>query len=119
MARAALCSSCTTAWFLSQPTGRLTEAVLREEGLTVNDIDWLIPHQANQRIIAAAAKRLDVPEHRMLSNIEEYGNTSAASIPIALAECVERGEVLDSHRLLMVGFGAGLTWAGGLMTWRA
>jgi 3-oxoacyl-[acyl-carrier-protein] synthase-3 len=55
----------------------------------------------------------------MLSNIEEYGNTSAASIPIALAECVERGEVLDSHRLLMVGFGAGLTWAGGLMTWRA
>ncbi len=97
----------------------VTEAVLREEGLTVNDIDWLIPHQANQRIIAAAAKRLDVPEHRMLSNIEEYGNTSAASIPIALAECVERGKVLDSHRLLMVGFGAGLTWAGGLMTWRA
>jgi 3-oxoacyl-[acyl-carrier-protein] synthase-3 len=96
----------------------VAETVLREEGLTIGDVDWLIPHQANQRIMAAAAKRLDMPEHRMLSNIEEYGNTSAASIPLALAESVERGDIRDGQRLLLIGFGAGLTWAGGLMTWR-
>jgi 3-oxoacyl-[acyl-carrier-protein] synthase III len=96
----------------------VAETLLREEGLTVRDIDWLVPHQANQRIIAAAAKRLELPEHRILSNIEEYGNTSAASIPLALAECVERGDVHMGHRLLLIGFGGGLTWAGGLMTWR-
>jgi 3-oxoacyl-[acyl-carrier-protein] synthase-3 len=94
------------------------DQVVRDVGLTIHDVDWLIPHQANQRIVAAATKRLGIPENRVLSNIEEYGNTSAASIPIALAEAVERGEVLEGHRILPVGFGAGLTWAAGLITWR-
>ncbi|MDB5057896.1 MAG: ketoacyl-ACP synthase [Chloroflexi bacterium] len=96
----------------------VTEQVLRDEGLSTCDVDWLVPHQANQRIITAATKRLGFAYERVLSNIEEYGNTSAASIPLALAECVERGEVLPGHRVLTVGFGAGLTWAGGLLTWR-
>jgi 3-oxoacyl-[acyl-carrier-protein] synthase-3 len=97
----------------------VAEQLLRDEGLDVCNVDWLVPHQANQRIIAAATKRLGFTEERVLSNIEEYGNTSAASIPLALAECVERGDVLEGHRVLTVGFGAGLTWAGGLLTWRA
>jgi 3-oxoacyl-[acyl-carrier-protein] synthase-3 len=96
----------------------VTEQLLRDEELSANDVDWLVPHQANQRIITAATKRLGFAEARVLSNIEEYGNTSAASIPLALAERVERGEVMQGHRVLTVGFGAGLTWAAGLLTWR-
>jgi len=94
------------------------ERVLHDAGVTMRDIDWFVPHQANQRIIAAATKRLGVDEHKVLSNIQEYGNTSAASIPLALAECAERGQLKDGDRILAVGFGAGLTWAGGLVTWR-
>ena len=86
--------------------------------LGVADVDWLVPHQANQRIITAAAKRLGFPEQRVMSNIEEYGNTSAASIPIALAEWADRGALLPGQTVLAVGFGAGLTWASGLMTWQ-
>jgi 3-oxoacyl-[acyl-carrier-protein] synthase-3 len=96
----------------------VAEHMLRDEGLSACDVDWLVPHQANQRIIAAATKRLGFEERKVLSNIEEYGNTSAASIPLALAEAVERGDVKAGHKNLTVGFGAGLTWAGGLLTWR-
>jgi 3-oxoacyl-[acyl-carrier-protein] synthase-3 len=96
----------------------VAEHMMRDEGLSACDIDWLVPHQANQRIIAAATKRLGFEEHKVLSNIEEYGNTSAASIPLALAEAVERGDVKAGHKILTVGFGAGLTWAGGLLSWR-
>lgn len=94
------------------------EQILRDEGLASSDLDWLVPHQANQRILTAAAKRLGIAESRVLCNIAEYGNTSAASIPLVLAEAVERGDVQPGHKLLLVGFGAGLTWAGGLLTWR-
>jgi 3-oxoacyl-[acyl-carrier-protein] synthase-3 len=94
------------------------ESVLRSEGLAVADVDWLVPHQANQRMIASATKRLGFDPKRVASSIEEYGNTSAASIPIALAERVEQGDVRPGQRILAVGFGAGLTWAGGLLTWR-
>ena len=95
-----------------------TEAILREVGLTPQEVEWLVPHQANQRIMTAGAKRLGFIDSQVMSNIEEYGNTSAASIPIAIADWVARDLVRSGHRLLMVGFGAGLTWAGGLMTWR-
>jgi 3-oxoacyl-[acyl-carrier-protein] synthase-3 len=96
----------------------VAESLLRDEGLAPADVDWLIPHQANQRIIVAATKKLAFPPERVLSNIEEYGNTSAASIPLALAEQVERGMVHDGDTLLAIGFGGGLSWAGGLITWR-
>jgi 3-oxoacyl-[acyl-carrier-protein] synthase-3 len=94
------------------------ESAMQHMQLGVEDVDWLVPHQANQRIIAAAAKRLGFPEHRIMSNIEEYGNTSAASIPIALAEWADRGDLRPGQTVLTVGFGAGLTWASGLMTWQ-
>jgi 3-oxoacyl-[acyl-carrier-protein] synthase-3 len=96
----------------------VTEQILRDTGLGVGDLDWLVLHQANQRIITAAAKRLSIAESKVMSNIEHYGNTSAASIPIAVTDWVERGAVLPGQRLLMIGFGGGLTWAAGLLTWR-
>jgi 3-oxoacyl-[acyl-carrier-protein] synthase-3 len=95
-----------------------SEAVLREAGLTPREVEWLVPHQANQRIITAGAKRLGFIDSQVMSNIEEYGNTSAASIPIAIAEWVAHDLVRPGHRLLLIGFGGGLTWAGGLLTWR-
>jgi 3-oxoacyl-[acyl-carrier-protein] synthase-3 len=91
---------------------------LHAAGLTEQDVDWLVPHQANQRIITAAAKRLDFPEEKVMSNIAEYGNTSAASIPIAIAEWVAQGRVQTGNLLLLVGFGGGLTWGSGLIGWR-
>jgi 3-oxoacyl-[acyl-carrier-protein] synthase-3 len=96
----------------------VAERILCNEGITATEIDWLIPHQANQRMIVAATKRLGLDERKVLSNIEEYGNTSAASIPIAIADCVRREEMRRGDTLLAIGFGAGLTWAGGLLTWR-
>ena len=92
--------------------------IMRDAGLAPHEIEWLVPHQANQRILTAAANRLGFADSQLMSNIEEYGNTSAASIPIAIAEWSQRGALKPGHRLLMVGFGAGLTWAGGLITWR-
>jgi 3-oxoacyl-[acyl-carrier-protein] synthase III len=96
----------------------VTEQILRDTGLCVDDLDWLVLHQANQRIISAAAKRLGIADDKVMSNIEHYGNTSAASIPIAATDWVERGAVLPGQKLLMIGFGGGLTWAAGLLTWR-
>jgi 3-oxoacyl-[acyl-carrier-protein] synthase-3 len=96
----------------------VTEEILRREGIGIHAVDWLVPHQANQRIITAAAKRLGIPDARVMSNIEEYGNTTAASIPIALAEWSARGQLLPGHTVLAVGFGAGLTWAAGLISWQ-
>jgi len=86
-------------------------------GLTPNDIDLFIPHQANERIIDFALKRLHFPRERCFVNIEKYGNTSSASIPIALTEAWEQGRLHPGDTLLMVGFGAGLTWAAGAIQW--
>ena len=81
------------------------------------DIDLFVPHQANLRIIESAAKRLGVPMERVMVNIERYGNTSAASIPLALAEAGEQGRLPPGARVLMVAFGAGVTWGGVAMRW--
>lgn len=94
------------------------ESIMRQTGLGPAEIQWLVPHQANQRIIGAGARRAGFADAQVMSNIEEYGNTSAASIPLAIADWVGRGVVQPGHRLLVVGFGAGLTWAGGLIGWR-
>ena len=91
--------------------------VLSASGLTTDDVDWFIPHQANRRIIDAVGSRLGIDEQRCFVNIERYGNTSAASIPIALDEAVRTGKVKRGHVVLMAAFGAGLTWAGSVVRW--
>ncbi|HEY0380923.1 MAG TPA: beta-ketoacyl-ACP synthase III [Candidatus Elarobacter sp.] len=93
-----------------------TTHALESAGLTPADIAWVIPHQANKRIIEAASKRLDIPSERVVINIERYGNTSAASIPIALSETAAAGKLKNGDVLLFVGFGGGLSW--GAVAWR-
>lgn len=91
--------------------------VLEEAGLGVADIDLVIPHQANERIIDALADRLGVDHGRVFKNIALYGNTSAATIPIGLAEALEQGRIQPGARILMAAFGAGLTWGAAVMRW--
>jgi len=86
-------------------------------GLGVSDVDYVIPHQANQRIIAAVGKALGVPEERMVSNVESYGNTSSATIPIALCEAWEDGRLQPGNRLVLVAFGGGLVWGASVVEW--
>jgi 3-oxoacyl-[acyl-carrier-protein] synthase-3 len=90
--------------------------VLAEAHLTTEDVTWMIPHQANLRIMEAAAKRLEIPRERIIVNIEKYGNTSSASIPIALSETIEHGILHDGDIILFTGFGGGLSW--GSIAWR-
>jgi 3-oxoacyl-[acyl-carrier-protein] synthase-3 len=91
--------------------------VVSEGGLTVDDIDLVIPHQANDRIIELARRRLKLPPEKIMVNIDRYGNTSAASIPLALVDAVEEGRVKSGDHLVFVGFGAGLTWAAAAFHW--
>jgi 3-oxoacyl-[acyl-carrier-protein] synthase-3 len=92
-------------------------ATLQHAGVTIDDVDWFVPHQANLRIIESAAHRLGIPSERTVVNIERYGNTSAASIPLALFESVEAGRIRDGDLVLLSGFGAGMTWASALLRW--
>ncbi|HEY8489802.1 MAG TPA: beta-ketoacyl-ACP synthase III [Dehalococcoidia bacterium] len=94
---------------------RVTEAA----GLAMEDVDLFIPHQANYRIVAAAAKSLGIPMDRVYVNLDRYGNTSAASVPLALAEAADDGRLRPGDRVVMVGFGAGLSWAASLVEWVA
>lgn len=84
---------------------------------SVDDIDLFIPHQANIRIIDAAVERLKIDRDRVFVNVDRYGNTSAASVPVALDEALQEGRVREGDHLLMVGFGAGLTWASAVVRW--
>jgi 3-oxoacyl-[acyl-carrier-protein] synthase-3 len=93
-----------------------TLALQRAE-VTVDDIAWFAPHQANVRIIDSAAKRLGIPQERTLVNIDRYGNTSAASIPLVLAEAADDGRLRDGDLVLLSGFGAGLTWGSVVLQW--
>jgi 3-oxoacyl-[acyl-carrier-protein] synthase-3 len=90
---------------------------INQAGMSLADIDLLIPHQANLRIIELAARHLNLPMDKVLVNIQNYGNTSAASIPIALVEAIELGRVKEGDTLCLVGFGAGLTWAAAVVRW--
>ncbi len=93
------------------------EEALVEAGVTVDDIDLMIPHQANVRIIDAVAKRLRFPPEKVFVNIQRYGNTSAASIPIAISEAVDQGRMKKGDRVLLVAFGGGFTWGAAVMEW--
>jgi 3-oxoacyl-[acyl-carrier-protein] synthase III len=95
----------------------ISNEVLEDAGLVAEDISLFIPHQANQRITDAVANKLNVEEARVYSNIAMHGNTSSASIPIALDECVETGRIKKDDLILMASFGGGVTWGGVLMRW--
>lgn len=94
----------------------ISKALFRAD-LTAADLDWLLLHQANQRIIEAVAERLKILPERALSNLAQYGNTSAASIPLALDEAVRAGQVKPGHLIAASGFGAGLTWGAAVFRW--
>ena len=94
----------------------LTQAV-EQAGIRMGDLALIVPHQANARILQAAARTLKLSESLFMSNLERYGNTSAASIPIALTEAVQQGRVKPNDYIAMVGFGGGLTWAAMIVQW--
>jgi len=96
-----------------------TDRALAKAALTKADVDVLIPHQANKRIIDAAMKYLEIPPERCVVNIQEYGNTSAASIPIALSEAVRDGKIKTDDVIVFVGFGGGLSWGAVVWKWVA
>jgi len=96
---------------------RQAYAVAAEAGISMEEIDLWVPHQANRRIIEAAARRIGLPMDRVACNIDEYGNTSTASIPLALNDAITAGRVKAGDRVLIAGFGSGLTWAACLLEW--
>lgn len=95
--------------------GDIVDEVLQVSGLTREDIDWLVPHQANIRIIQAIAKKLDLPIEKVILTLENQGNTSAASIPLALDEGIKTGRIKPSELVLIESFGAGMTWGAMLI----
>ncbi|MCM3362687.1 MULTISPECIES: beta-ketoacyl-ACP synthase III [Bacillaceae] len=103
--------------FAVRQMGESSENVLVKAGLSKEDVDFLIPHQANIRIMEASRQRLDLPEEKLSKTVHKYGNTSAASIPISLVEELETGKIKEDDVLVMVGFGGGLTWGAIAMRW--
>jgi len=95
----------------------LVERILHATMYRLEDFTWIVPHQANARIVQAAAKRLRLPEERFFMNMDEYANTSAASIPIALAEMSEKGLLKHGDLIMLLGFGAGLTYGAAVIRW--
>ncbi|MFO7591726.1 MAG: beta-ketoacyl-ACP synthase III [Acidimicrobiia bacterium] len=93
------------------------KSALDRAGVAAADVDHFVPHQANLRIIEAAADRLEIPSGRTVVNIDQYGNTSAASIPLALAEAADSGRIVDGDLVLLSGFGAGMTWGSAVLRW--
>lgn len=103
--------------FASDIVQRCIKDVLDKANLTLEDIDYVVCHQANERIIAHAYKKLKAPAEKFFLNIHNYGNTSAASIPIALDDMAKQGLLKEGMKIICVGFGAGLTWGGVLLEW--
>lgn len=103
-------------WAVSQMSLQFN-ILLEKEGLSVEDIDWFVPHSANMRIIEAICKQVGLPVEKALESVSTYGNTSSASIPLALYEGVRAGKVRKGHKVMMLGFGGGLTYAGAIVEW--
>jgi len=103
--------------FAVQIMGEIALRAVEATGLTPEDIDLLVPHQANIRIIDKAAERIGLPREKVVVNLDRYGNTSAASIPLALDEAAKAGRLEPGSLLVLVGFGAGLTWGANVLRW--
>ncbi|MEH6992761.1 beta-ketoacyl-ACP synthase III [Neobacillus drentensis] len=103
--------------FAVRQMGESCVHVLEKAGLTKDDVDFLIPHQANIRIMEASRQRLELPVEKMSKTVHKYGNTSSASIPISLVEEIEAGKIKDDDLIVMVGFGGGLTWGAIAFRW--
>lgn len=103
--------------FATRVMGKAAQEVCEKAGVDVNTVDLLVPHQANIRIIESARKQLKLAPDKVFTNLDKYGNTSAASIPIALCEAIEQGRVHTHDKIVMVGFGAGLTWGATVVEW--
>jgi 3-oxoacyl-[acyl-carrier-protein] synthase-3 len=103
--------------FATRVMAQATQEVIQQANLKVEDINMVVPHQANSRIIESAAKGLNIPMERCFMNLERYGNTSTASIPIATVEAVQAGKIKAGDRIVFVGFGAGLTWGAAVAVW--
>lgn len=101
--------------FATRVIGPASQQALHHAGMTMDEIDWIVPHQANLRIIQAAARDMKLPIERFVVNIENYANTSAASIPLAMNEWLNDGRMRPTDRLLLVSFGAGMTWAAAVL----
>ncbi|HSG42965.1 MAG TPA: beta-ketoacyl-ACP synthase III [Anaerolineales bacterium] len=103
--------------FATRVMAQATREALGVAGMELDDIDWIVPHQANIRIIEAAARGLKMPMDKFIVNLDKYGNTSTASIPIAAVEAIEKGQIKSGDKLVLVGFGAGLTWGALTAEW--
>lgn len=103
--------------FATHAVAEIVEEVLEKADLAPDDVALIIPHQANARIVEAAAKKLKIPVERFFLNLDRAGNTSAASIPIALCDAVEAGRLAPNDNVIFVGFGGGLTWAASALKW--
>ena len=95
--------------------GKIARETLDQHDLKINDVDWLIPHQANSRIISAIAKKLSLPSEKIIMTVGNHGNTSAASIPLAIDYAVESGDLKKEDTILLEAFGAGFTWGSTLL----
>ena len=93
------------------------EASFSEAGITAEDIDWFVPHQANKRIIDASAKKLNLAEEKVVITVDQHGNTSAASVPLALATAVADGRIKQGDLVLLEAMGGGFTWGAVLLRW--
>jgi 3-oxoacyl-[acyl-carrier-protein] synthase-3 len=103
--------------FSVREIGRISKNVISKANLTADDIRWFIPHQANIRIIDAGVKRLGIPKEKVVITIDKYGNSSAASIPIALDTIYRAGKIKKGDNILMVSFGAGMTSGAFVVEW--
>jgi 3-oxoacyl-[acyl-carrier-protein] synthase-3 len=103
--------------FAVKVMGEAAKQALEDANLSANDVSYLVPHQANMRIILSAAKRIGISMDKVIVNVDKYGNTSAASIPIALDEAVKGGKIKHGDVIVMVGFGGGLTWGASVIKW--
>ncbi|PEZ37667.1 3-oxoacyl-ACP synthase [Bacillus thuringiensis] len=103
--------------FAVRQLGESCLRVLDKAGLTKEDVDFLVPHQANIRIMESARERLNLPQEKMSMTIEKFGNTSASSIPIAMVEELQNGRIQDGDLIILVGFGGGLTWGAVALRW--
>jgi 3-oxoacyl-[acyl-carrier-protein] synthase III len=103
--------------FAVKKVPEVIEKALFRSNITAAEIDWLLLHQANQRILNAVAQRLNIPDEKVISNLANYGNTSAASIPLALDEAVRQDQIKVGDKIAVAGFGAGLTWGAAIFQW--